>query len=205
MTRQKYADDVMMLFNEGAEAKIYSVRLFGRKMILKKRLSKEYRAKKLDDGIRRGRTRREAKVLYRLGRSGMNVPTLFAVGAYSIYMEQLEGTLLRDSEVETETYALVGNALAEMHNANVSHGDFTPANVMLCGDSVYVIDFGLAEVTESLEEKAIDVLLMKRSISKEAYAEFKAAYDKKYRDSKRVMRRLGDMEIRGRYQVRTLA
>ncbi len=200
-----FADDCMRMFGEGAEAKIYSVSIFGNKALAKMRLSKSYRAKELDEIIRRSRTKREAKILYRLGSAGVCVPALLAVGAFSIYMERLNGRMLRDAMPGVEVYEEVGKTLASIHNLGVSHGDFTPANIMLCGDKVYVIDFGLAEITESIEEKAIDLLLMKRAIDKERYGRLVDAYSKSCKESGSIMRRLREIELRGRYQTRTLA
>jgi Kae1-associated kinase Bud32 len=95
--------------------------------------------------------------------------------------------------------------LARMHNAGIVHGDFTPANIMLCGGVPYVIDFGLAADVGSTEEKAIDLLLMKRSLPKKEYLIFEKSYAREGTGSRATLERLAEVEKRGRYQVRTLA
>lgn len=40
-------------------------------------------------------------------------------------------------------------ALAAVHNANIVHRDFTPSNIIITGEGVRVIDFGIARTVES--------------------------------------------------------
>lgn len=193
------------MISEGAEAKVYSMSAFGGRFIAKIRERKTYRVRELDLNIRKERTRNEARIMKLMYDTGLRVPRVFAVGAFSIYMERLEGKLLKDIKISKEALIGAGNLLAEMHNNGVSHGDFTPANLMLCKDGVYLIDFGLSETTKGLEEKAIDLLLMKKSISKKDYEIFKRTYLKKCLQHREILERLEDIELRGRYQIRTLA
>jgi len=97
-----------------------------------------------------------------------------------------------------------GEQLALLHNAGITHGDFTPANLISNGREIYLIDFGLAEPTSSSEERALDVLLMKRQMSRERYSDFARAYSKAAKSSGETLRRLAEIEERGRYQIRTL-
>jgi Kae1-associated kinase Bud32 len=194
----------MMKIAEGAEAKIYQTRIFGRELLLKRREAKRYRIKALDQRLRRERTRTEARIMLRLSRSGLNIPRLIAVGRFSILMEKLPGRLLKDARSDRETLGALGAMLGKIHDQNIAHGDFTPANVMLSGKSICLIDFGLSEVTNSQEEKALDLLLMKRSIPKIQYQIFEKSYAKSYNNSKVIINRLKEIERRGRYQTRTL-
>ncbi|MEM3247482.1 MAG: hypothetical protein QXD17_01185, partial [Candidatus Micrarchaeaceae archaeon] len=66
------------------------------------------------------------------------------------------------------------------------------------------IDFGLAEQTSSAEEKAIDLLLMKRAVDKTQYTTLERAYARLALNSKATIERLHEIEKRGRYQSRTL-
>jgi N6-L-threonylcarbamoyladenine synthase/protein kinase Bud32 len=86
----------------------------------------------------------------------------------------------------------------------VTHGDFTPANIVVGGQGICIIDFGLSDVSNSIEDKAIDLLLMKRSVSGEKYRTMESAYRKESRNSEQTILRLAEIEKRGRYQVRTL-
>lgn len=194
-----------MLIGEGAEAKIYKTRIFGNEVIVKRREKKAYRVSELDQRLRRERTSSEARIMLRLHRSGVKTPRIIAVGRFSIYMERLHGRALKDIEVTQKHMGEVGRTLGRIHGLNVAHGDFTPANLMLCKDGLYVMDFGLAEATNSTEEKALDILLMKRSVPKALYSAFIVSYSKAFGKAAETKKRLGEIEKRGRYQIRTLA
>ncbi len=195
----------MKIVNEGAEAKIFLTNVFGERMLIKHRFEKRYKIKEIDTEFREMRTKKEAKIMGMLKGIGVNSPEIFAAGRYSIYMGIIKGKLLKDSKVPPSFYRKMGLQLAIMHNNDIVHGDFTPANIIVSNGKVVVIDFGLADVTKSIEDKAIDLLLMKRSISKKTYANFLKAYAEKSKDSKMIVNRLADIEKRGRYQIRTLA
>ncbi|MEM3482579.1 MAG: KEOPS complex kinase/ATPase Bud32 [Candidatus Micrarchaeaceae archaeon] len=192
--------------SEGAEAVIYAVRIFGKNLVVKERRRKAYREEALYLSIRSSRTKKEAKLLLLARSSGAAVPAVVAYGKYSIYMQKLEGTLLRDmlKEAGLGLFELAGRQLAVLHRAGIAHGDFTPANLLVSNGTVFVIDFGLASLSKDAEEFALDVLLMKRSISSEQYASFIAGYSD-FERSDDVLRRLNEIELRGRYQKRTVA
>ncbi|MHB1829992.1 MAG: KEOPS complex kinase/ATPase Bud32 [Candidatus Micrarchaeaceae archaeon] len=195
----------MKKIGEGAEAVIYSGKIYGKEVIVKYRAPKRYRVAELDTTIRKGRTRKEAMVIARAIDAGVNVPMLIGLGAYEIYMEYIRGTALKDVEATKAIMAMAGVQLGRLHNAGISHGDFTPANIITKGKNVYVIDFGLAEITESSEERALDLLLMKRQVSASLNRAFLSGYTKNSSSSRDVLRRLSEIEERGRYQIRTLA
>lgn len=192
------------LIGEGAEAIVYSTNIYGNEIIVKYRQQKRYRIKILDDKIRKSRTKKEAKILAKASECGIRVPRLVAVGRTSIYMEKLSGTLLKDKKISQKTAETAGELLAKLHNSGITHGDFTPANLIENEKYVYVIDFGLSDNNESSEERALDILLMKRQISKELYLHFIYGYSKNAESAKETLRRLDEVEERGRYQVRTL-
>ena len=60
------------------------------------------------------------------------------------------------------------------------------------------------EMTNSLEDKALDLLLMKRSSSAGQFLAFVDGYKRLGKDAPWVLRRLKEIEKRGRYQTRTL-
>jgi len=200
----------MKKIGEGAEAKIYLTSIFGNIVLVKVRFRKKYRERALDESLRRSRTKQEAHAMIIARRAGVRVPVVVAFDKFSIYMQRLEGRLLREVLSDTNAnlpYAVfveLGHELAKMHNANIAHGDFTPANIILNGNShAFIIDFGLSEITSSIEAKALDLLLMKRSITSEQYSAFLQGYAA-YSKSKEVLARLNEIEKRGRYQTRTL-
>ncbi len=195
----------MKTLSEGAEAKIYSATIFNVRMVIKKRYAKPYRVAPLDLMLRRTRTKKEARIMSAAKNAGVNVPSIYAVGKDEIYMEFIEGRLMRDVVLDKAALAKAGIELAKLHKIGIAHGDFTPANIMLSNGKVWVIDFGLAEPNAGIEEKAIDLLLMKRSLPKDFYQAFVTTYASAYTDSGTVIRRLEEIEKRGRYQVRTVA
>ena len=137
--------------------------------------------------------------------SGANVPQVIAVGGSAIYLERISGKLLKDMRITKEAARLAGKQLAILHNSGITHGDFTPANIISDGKKVYVIDFGLSEPATGSEERALDLLLMKRQINGLLYSYFVSSYSRSAKSSKETLQRLEEIEERGRYQTRTLA
>jgi eukaryotic-like serine/threonine-protein kinase len=82
-------------------------------------------------------------------------------GRHFIAMEYIQGTTLRDhlargplKTLEAIQVAIqVGTALASAHAVGIVHRDIKPENIMLRPDGyVKVVDFGLAKLTERLQE-----------------------------------------------------
>ncbi|MEM3236756.1 MAG: KEOPS complex kinase/ATPase Bud32 [Candidatus Micrarchaeaceae archaeon] len=194
----------MHKISEGAEAEIFVVNIFGKEVVAKVRMPKRYRIAKIDEEIRQARTKKEARALHNAAKVGVKVPRLIAFSKYTIYMDKVHGRQLKDVKVGAVTFSKIGAYLAKLHNAGIAHGDFTPANILVSGSDVYVIDFGLAEQTSSAEEKAIDLLLMKRAVDKTQYTTLERAYARLALNSKATIERLHEIEKRGRYQSRTL-
>ena len=84
------ADDQM----RGAEAVLSKISLLGLPAVEKFRVEKKYRVKELDEGIRRGRTRREARLLARAKEAGVLCPVVYQVGDFFIRMKYLKGEML---------------------------------------------------------------------------------------------------------------
>jgi Kae1-associated kinase Bud32 len=191
---------------EGAEAHIYSVSIFGMEGILKLRESKRYRIKEIDENLRMQRTKKEARIMNVVGSLGISSPTLLLVDKYGIVMTIVNGKNLNAvSKWDVGIFSTLGSYAALLHNNNIIHGDFTPANVMIdrSGRPV-LIDFGLSDITNSAEAKALDILLMKRSINDNEFKKFLESYSKSCKESRAVLKRLAEIEKRGRYNTRTL-
>lgn len=202
----------MRRISQGAESDVYMDKLFGIEIVIKNRIVKKYRIKALDEQLRYERTRSEAKIMAAASCSGAYVPRVFLINQYSLFIEYIEGEMLsriigekRVLEIDS-IMADAGFNLAALHRCNIAHGDYTPANLLLSKSKrLYVIDFGLSQQTNSIEEKAMDLLLMKRSVPSEQYLSFEDSYKKSYRMAQEVINRLKHIEVRGRYQTRTLA
>ena len=90
--------------------------------------------------------------------------------------------------------------LAALHSVDVVHGDYTPANLMLTAEGMAVIDFGLGAISPDSEDKATDVVTMKRSLGRDG-EKFVAAYGKKG-GKPSVLKMVKEIESRGRYMER---
>ncbi|MGI0100614.1 MAG: KEOPS complex kinase/ATPase Bud32 [Candidatus Micrarchaeaceae archaeon] len=203
----------MRKISEGAESDIYAVDFLGMGCVLKRRSKKEYRIREIDDKIRATRTRKEARIMGSASSIGISSPRLLLVDKYDIIMTRANGRNLNDIlNSKTDSYDInlifrrLGLYAAMLHNNGMVHGDYTPANVMIEGRSnVHIIDFGLADATASIEDKALDVLLMKRSIDSASFSTFAKSYKRSSKDAAGVFGRLADIEKRGRYSTRTLS
>jgi Kae1-associated kinase Bud32 len=200
----------MKIVSEGAEARIYSVRCMGIESVLKRRIRKNYRINEIDTRLRITRTRNEARIMGLASSLGINAPILLLVDQYDIVMSKVNGDRLcdmlnRKNSDMGKIFAILGRYAAILHNNNIAHGDYTPANVIVGKTAeAHIIDFGLAEITTSVEEKALDLLLMKRSISSSHFGKFVESYRRYCKESVIVLKRLALIEKRGRYNTRTL-
>ena len=196
----------MKLIGKGAEAELRSAKFLGDEVVVKDRIEKKYRIKEIDVPLRKKRTRIEARLLSAAKRARVLVPLIYGLGEFEITMTRIGGKLLRDSEITPKILKLSGIYLARLHNSSIIHGDYTPANLMVDskGD-LFVIDFGLGSFSKDLEDKAVDILLMKKALGdKKQYSEFLKGYESESNAYGRVMGQLAEVEKRGRYVVRAM-
>ncbi len=188
---------------EGAEAVIARCEVLGIPSVEKFRVEKEYRAPELDSKIRKERTRREARLLHKAKEAGVLCPVVFEVGEFSIRMKYLEGKMLHHElagrKISADEIASLARILAALHKADVIHGDYTPANLMSTEKGMAVIDFGLGSISHDCEDKATDVLMMKKALGADGKA-FVSAYAKK--GNGKVARMVSEIEKRARYMER---
>ncbi|MCX6695395.1 MAG: KEOPS complex kinase/ATPase Bud32 [Candidatus Altiarchaeota archaeon] len=155
------------LLRKGAEANLY---LEGRKLV-KERVVKKYRLPEFDRRIRKNRTSREARILEKALDAGVRVPKVFKADerSFSITMEYVEGSTLKDvfesdgGSIKTLSKE-VGVMLRRLHDNGLVHNDLTTSNLILHEGKVYFIDFGLAFHSQRLEDKAMDLVVFKKSI-----------------------------------------
>ncbi len=153
----------MELLGKGAEAVVYKLNFHGIPAVRKYRIRKAYRHRKLDLKLRRERTRREAKLLHLAKKAGVRAPVLLMLEKYALTMSFVEGAKPKVEEVWKE----MAEALAKLHRANITHGDFTVANVLATKEGLYVIDFGLGKYTTKVEEKGDDLFTFTNSLPAE--------------------------------------
>lgn len=197
---------------QGAEAVIW---LDGNK-IVKERIKKLYRHPEIDKRIRQKTTRQEAKLLERAAKE-VPAPKLLKScdKAMVIEMEFIEGKKLRDmveSMTEKERkdiFKRVGKKVAKLHNINVIHGDLTTSNMIL-REKVYFIDFGLGFVSSKVEDKAVDLHLLKQALQSRHHRHFEECfgavmngYREEIKDFNAVEKRMKKVEERGRYKEKS--
>ena len=196
------------LIAQGAEAKLFLKE--GR--ILKQRFAKSYRIKEIDEKLRGSRTRREAKVLQKLGAINFPAPKIInSDEKENLIIEKIDGNLIKDI-LEKSDYkklcAEIGRKVAILHNNSIIHGDLTTSN-MVFSKQIYFIDFGLSFFSEKAEDKAVDLHLLKEGLESKHYRIweecFKSAlnaYKQEAKKSKETLKRLEAVEKRGRYRAK---
>ncbi len=189
---------------KGAEAVLGRISFLGIPSVEKFRVGKGYRNADLDAIIRTGRTRREARLLARAKGAGVLCPVVYQVGGFSISMKFLEGEMLyhalRKRGIKQRELSDAARILARLHSAGIVHGDYTPANLMNTPDGMAVIDFGLGAISSDDEDKATDIVMMKKALGADG-KRFVSAYAKKGGKAS-VVRMVAEIEKRARYMER---
>ena len=154
----------------GAEAKIELTEWFGSPAIRKTRISKSYRDTNLDNRLRVARTKAEAVLLCAAKLAAVDVPEIYHANpkAAEIVMEFAEGMLLieiNETKRRKEIFKTLGIYAARLHKKGIIHGDLTTKNAIHTADGrTILIDFGLAFISDRLEDKAEDMHLLKQAI-----------------------------------------
>ncbi len=190
----------------GAESEIIKINDTTLKKI---RLNKKYRHPLLDLKLRRFRTKREFKILEKLYEKEINIPKPISLNLKetSFEFEYLSGTVLK--KTITEEKLLKGfHQIILLHREEIVHGDLTTLNMIDCNDKVYLIDFGLASFSSNVEERGVDLNLFFRCIENE-HTEFYnlkeemiEIYKKKVEQGESVIKRLEEIELRGRNKAK---
>ncbi len=182
-------------------------------MIEKKRIRKRYRIEQIDDRIRRERTRAEVKITAAARRLGIPTPIIYDIDDFSIIMQFIDGVPLRDI-ITPELSCRVGELIGRLHSDGIVHGDLTTSNMLLLASSskqkpemgkIYLIDFGLSYFSNEIESFGVDIhVLFQTYISTHADAQtliehFSTGYKSTFSDAKAVLKRVSEIEKRGRY------
>ncbi len=201
------------LISQGAEAKIFLSVVQIEPTVYKERVVKGYRHPQLDKQIRVRRTRSEAKILIKADKIGINVPKVKSIDkeTQTILLEFIEGDRLSETlngypeKKQFETMEQIGKQVALLHGNNIIHGDLTTSNVILKEDKPYIIDFGLGFISAKIEDKAVDLHLIKQALEAKHFQNNEKLFDAftkgyKWADSKKTIERLEVVEKRGRYK-----
>jgi len=185
----------------GAEALLF--RSEGK--IIKERISKGYRIPELDEKLRKDRTKAEARILQNLSRNNVNVPRVLKASETVLELEDIGTNSIRDyldKSSDASVFGKIAEQVELMHRAKITHGDLTTSNMILSGDKLYLIDFGLSEHTDRVEDKAVDLHLLKECLKSKHFPIWESCwhtFEKSY-GLKEVLERLKIVERRGRYK-----
>ncbi len=202
----------MRLLKKGAEADIYLTLWNGKKAILKIRKKKDYRNEILDKKIRMQRTIRESQIISDIKSFGISSPLVYFVDPKKceIYIQYIDGALVKDlsNPKIIKICEEIGRIVGLLHKNGIMHGDLTTSNFIMQKGKVFVIDFGLAQRTDKMEDHAIDLRLFKEilnsahaHIMEKAWASFLRGHKKMVGISRhnRVLIQVSVIESRGRY------
>jgi TP53 regulating kinase-like protein len=196
------------LLKRGAEADIYLINWYDKKAISKIRTPKPYRHVSLDNEIRKYRTIHEAIMCSAAKVAGVVSPFIYFMDPLhaEIIMEFVEGNNMKDVLTSQLSYKM-GVYTALLHVNNIIHGDLTTSN-FIAGKKIALIDFGLSYYSNRMEDKAVDIRLVKQafssahiSIFEDAFASFTKGYLSVTGEKKthKVLENVEEIEKRGRY------
>lgn len=208
------------LIHKGAEASLYIGRWFDKKVIFKHRIPKKYRLEEIDNKIRIERTLNEGRALIRVKNYGINVPQVYEIDPQdaTIVMRYIEGEKLKniidilDITKKEKYFKDIGSMVAILHKNGHIHGDITTSNLLVTKEeNLFLIDFGLHEYSDTIEDKSVDLHLFKRvlisshgSHYKFCFNAFLEGYRSEYekldlKECKSIIKNVNAIETRGRY------
>lgn len=192
---------------QGAEALIVR----SRNRIIKRRIKKGYRLAEIDEKLRKQRTRKELRLLGKASQL-IPVPRIIKYFDYDIELEEIKGRKLSEYfETLSDSRFVcrqIGQNIAKLHDAGLIHGDLTTSNMIYAekDKKVYFIDFGLGFESSRVEDKAVDLHVLKEALDARHFnfaEKFWKAILEGYKASKKykeTLARLEKVERRGRYK-----
>lgn len=193
------------MLDNGAEAIVYLEEgPEGKKVLVKERVPKVYRHKEIDERIRTERNRTEARLMSEARRHGVSTPIIYDVEDFKLKMQYIDGVPIK-CLVTPELSEKVGELVGKLHSGGIVHGDLTTSNLLLAGERLYLLDFGLAYYDKGLEARGVDVHVLFQTFESthrnhEALIEaFKKGYQRTFIDSEDVLKRVDEIKKRARY------
>jgi Kae1-associated kinase Bud32 len=136
---------------------------------------------------------------------------IFNTEKYNIQLEHIKGEKISQTlnsypeEKQKQIMQKLGIQVALLHKNNIIHGDLTTSNIILSNKKIFIIDFGLSHISTKIEDKAVDLHLLKQALEakhfqnhEKLFKNFTKEYN--WEDSKKVIERLITVEKRGRYK-----
>lgn len=225
------------LIAQGAEARIYKGNYLGKVALLKERFQKNYRHPDLDLKLTKDRIKAESRAIIRAKAAGVVTPALYLVNLEKrqIYMEYMQNTVVLKDFIDKNISGKpnvdhlllfvargMGELIARLHSKNIIHGDLTTSNILLRNvtnqskaddktiNHFIVIDFGLSHVDSTVEDKAVDLYVLERSLLS-AHSEISSLFDdilriyQKYygmeKQLKEIITKYREVQARGRKRL----
>lgn len=205
------------LLSRNAESDIFLSTYLGQDVIVKKRVKKPYRDIILDTRLRILRTYREANILYQSRKNGIPVPKLYLVSLKStaLIYSYIRGVILSSYLIANSPEKCIpylnemGRIIGRLHSTGVVHGDPHPANFIISGDKLFIIDFGLAFTSSSIKDQVYDLDVVYRALyslipryAEEYFTIFLKGYRESYYNSDDVIKLHSRVARMGRYHER---
>ena len=208
------------LTHKGAEASLFYGHWLNKEVIFKHRIPKKYRCEELDKKIRLERTLNEGRALIKVKNYGINVPQVYEIDGHNaiIVMKYIEGEKLRNligslDKPKLQKYLeKVGCYIAKLHKNGHVHGDITTSNILITPhEKVFLIDFGLHEYSDKIEDKSVDIHLFRRVLLSShgenyelCFTAFLEGYSTEYKkdnpaEYQEIIKNVKTIETRGRY------
>jgi len=200
---------------QGAEAKICRSKYMSFETVEKRRISKSYRIKNIDNRLISYRTKEEAKLMIEARNYGVSVPVIYDVDLENgiIKMEYLKGKRIKDilnnldEDERSRICQMIGESIAKLHNNNIIHGDITTSNMILMNNKIHFIDFGLGEKNSEIEAKGVDLHVLMEAIES-THSRYSNCFDyvlEGYKnelkdDANPVIKKIEEIVRRGRYR-----
>lgn len=178
------------LIAQGAEARIYKGTYLGKLTLIKERFEKKYRHPDLDTRLTKDRIKAECRAILRAKTAGIATPAIYLINLERrcIYMEYIQDAIilkdfldknvLKEANIDHLLNFIaqgLGVLIAKLHLKNIIHGDLTTSNILLknidnyiekydVANNFVIIDFGLAHIESNIEDKAVDLYVLERSL-----------------------------------------
>lgn len=157
------------LIKKGAEADLFLIEWLNRPAVKKVRVPKPYFHPQLDQAIRSHRTSQEAIFLKKARECGAPTPLVYFVDPLraELIMQYIDGERLKEALLTrsaddcVELCREMGRVIALLHRGDIMHSDLTPSNFILSKGRLLTIDFGLSFISKKLEDRAVDLHLLK--------------------------------------------
>ncbi len=197
----------MELIYRGAEAELWKDVWLGIPCVRKRRIAKTYRHPELDLKIRATRLKNEARML-RKARSAVRTPHVLDLDTknFEIVLEWVDGEKVRDllykGKMVKDLGRKMGKAVKALHELEIIHNDLTTSNFLWDGENLWLIDFGLAERSNRLEDKATDLVVFKRMLKAshwDVFSEVWNAFLEGYNAGDEILKKIEEIEKRAKY------